>query len=699
MNFLHPWAIALGTLGAALPLMIHWLTRPRPVRLPLSTIRFVRELVQQRRARKRLRDFLVLLLRVLAVLLLALAIARPQWGQQPLISPDDTGAAARVVLLDVSQSMAAESHGVQLLERARPLAAGFLASQTELQADLILAGTTAHATFGRLSTNFLVLRNELSEVKPRPERLNVQAALNKAGELLAAVDGAERRRELVVISDFQRTNWASADFSVLPEDTRIQLESVAPAQPLANLAILRIGTPDRVEQGREARLEVDVGNYSPTPRQVQVEIVLGEAVYRAEGLCPAQTRTTLSTEVPLRSAGWQTGEARLVNVQDALAADNVRPFVLDVRPAPTYALLTSQLAEQVPSSSYYLERALSPMAGRTGRPEARVVRINANALDRDALATTDVLVLDHPGRLSEETIRLLATLLRRGRGIFYVAAEPQDAVNLQLLADAAGADLQLPVTFAPPPAGQRRRNLFLVDVRREQAPFRIFGDELTAVTGSLRFSGGLATQRRERALADDILATYSDRSICLVVSTCAEGTLAVLNADLATSNLPSSPAFVPLMGELMGRLLARRRGADALACGEPVAVYLPTTAGVATGLHISGPPSAGDDLGMVIEESGGVLWRCPSLNAPGVYRVSRQGQTVFALAAALPAEEADLTPLEPTVLRERLAGGRKVHYRAQSRDDEEHDDLWSWLAVACVGCVLGEFLTLKAFRS
>ena len=53
--------------------------------------------------------------------------------------------------------------------------------------------------------------------------------------------------------------------------------------------------------------------------------------------------------------------------QDALAADDVRPFVLEVRPAPTYALITRQSAEQRPSSSYYLERALSAAAPRPGR--------------------------------------------------------------------------------------------------------------------------------------------------------------------------------------------------------------------------------------------------------------------------------------------------------------------------------------------
>src|SRR5205085_2516643 len=86
MTFLHPWAIFCGLAAVALPLVIHWLTRPRPVRLPLSTVRFVRQAVQQRRARHRLRDALVLGLRALAVLLLAWAIARPLLGEQPLVT-------------------------------------------------------------------------------------------------------------------------------------------------------------------------------------------------------------------------------------------------------------------------------------------------------------------------------------------------------------------------------------------------------------------------------------------------------------------------------------------------------------------------------------------------------------------------------------------------------------------------------------
>src|SRR5262245_6964670 len=139
MGFLHPWAILLGVAAVGLPVFIHWLTRPRPIRLPLSTIRFVQEIVHQRRARSRLRDFLVLALRTLAVLLIAFAFARPLIGQRPLVSSGESGDAVRVVLLDVSQSMAAVDHGMAVIERARAAAAEHLRFQRGLRAGLILA--------------------------------------------------------------------------------------------------------------------------------------------------------------------------------------------------------------------------------------------------------------------------------------------------------------------------------------------------------------------------------------------------------------------------------------------------------------------------------------------------------------------------------------------------------------------------------
>ena len=123
--------------------------------MPLSTLRFVREAIQQRRSRNVLRDLLVLGLRTLAVVLLALALARPLWGPQPLVSDRQSGEAVRVVLLDVSQSMRATVGAVQQIEQAKTLAANrYLNYRPGLRANLILAGATPRSVFEGPSTNF-----------------------------------------------------------------------------------------------------------------------------------------------------------------------------------------------------------------------------------------------------------------------------------------------------------------------------------------------------------------------------------------------------------------------------------------------------------------------------------------------------------------------------------------------------------------
>lgn len=698
--FLHPFAIFLGLAAATLPVVVHFLTRPRPVRLPISTLRFVQEVVHQRRARHRLRDFLVLLLRTAAVLLLAFAIARPLIGDRPAVSAVEPGDSIRVVLLDVSQSLTASSSGVQVFERARTLAADYLNYRPGLQANLILVGTAPRGVFDHPSNNFASLREELSQARPRPERAKVQAALNQAADMLSSAGGAKARRELVIVSDFQRSNWASADFTAFPAETRIELESASSATGLVNFGILRVGSRGRAEPGREFRLEVDVGNYSPAAQVVQVEIELGAVAYRLEGLCAAGGMTTLSTEAVLRETGWQIGEARLTGIQDNLPDDNVRPFVLEVRPPPTYLLVSRQAADRRPSSSYFVERALVPFLPDESRSLEKVVRIGPAGLDRETASAADLLVFDHPGKLPPDAIQLVASLLRRGRGILYIAAEPMDATNLKLLADAAGSDLQMPVEFAPPSAGQLRRNLFLTEVDRQRPPFEVFGDEAGAVLDPLRFSGGLASRKRENGLPDDVLARFSDGSAGLVITNCGAGAVAVLNADLGTSSLPGSQAFVPLLGEIVTQLLGHRQVADAASCGEPLAVYLPPEAGTADGLRIVEPEQVhrpSGERGELADEPIGVLWREPAAGPPGIYKIQKGNRIVFSLATAAPAEECELQSLPPNVIQGRLAGGRNVHYRSASENDRPKDDLWAWLLVGCIGCMCCEVITLKAF--
>jgi hypothetical protein len=708
--FTNPWAIAIGVVAAGLPLAVHFLTRPRPVPMPLSTLRFVHEVMQERRARHRLRDAIVLTLRTLALLLVSFAVARPFLGQTQATSVDERAQRVRVVIVDMSQSMAAAGHGIRAFERARATAAGHLEYKSGMKAGLVLAGARPRTVFTRASTNFSAMRDELARTEPAPERLALQEALNVASEILARDDESpDVLRELIVVSDFQRSNWAAADFSVLPAATRIELESVAPSATPANLSILRVAAQGRAETGRDLRLEVEVGNFSDTPRNMTVDVQLGEATLQVAGLCGPFAKTVLSGDVVLHEAGWLSGRARLTAADDALPEDNQRAFVVEVRMPPRLALITREPATLRPSASYFVERAIAPddrAASGDDKPGDRtaatgkLTRLDAARVDRDVLGAADLMIIVRPGRMTPESINPLVNHIRRGRGTIYLASEPADAANLGLFADAMPGVLKLPVEFAPPSPRNPRRNRFLAEVQTDQPPFQIFGDELPAFLGTLRFSGGLDSRRLEGALAEDVLGQYGDQSAFLVNAAAAGGGFLIVNADISASNLPMSPFFVPFLEELVQRLLGQGRSAEVLACGEPFALTLPPDAAGAAELSVAGSDSERPGMGDLVDEGAGVLWKGEAAGRPGVYRVIQRGEPVFAAAAALPAVESDLRPLAAEVFRDRLAGNRDVHYcSAASSGSDERDTFWNWLAVSCVLCLLGEIAALKLFRT
>ena len=188
-------------------------------------------------------------------------------------------------LLDVSQSMAA-AHRWASRRSSAPgrSAAAHLAFQPGLAANLLLAGATTHAVFDRPSTNFGALRDELGKAVPRPERLNVQAALDAAARMLAqaagpAAKGGAQQTEVIILSDFQRTQWATADFSVLPRGThRSGSSPPAPRRRRPTWPSCASAAPAGPSVGRPLSLEVDVGNFSTAARPVEVELSLDDRI-------------------------------------------------------------------------------------------------------------------------------------------------------------------------------------------------------------------------------------------------------------------------------------------------------------------------------------------------------------------------------------------------------------------------------------
>ncbi len=714
--FANGWAIAAGVFAVTLPVVIHWLTRPRPARMPISTLRFIRGAVEQRRSRYRLRNFLILLLRSLAILLLAAAIARPLLHHQPVESSVEPVATTRIILLDCSQSMGARDGGIVRFERARPVVVDLLRFDRSIKCNLLLAAASPNAVFDAPTTNLGALRESLQNAKVQPERIRVQQALNQAAEMFAR--GSERTRvELVIVSDFQRSNWASADFSILPKDCHISLRSIASNQDADNLAVLEFLPQGRIEADREADVSVRVGNFSDTPQHVRVELQIDNAVIPIEGHCAARSTVSLAGRIPVDGVGWHFGSVKLIDSSDALQDDDHLAIGFQAHPAPRMVIISRDRPDQVPSTLYYMDRALSAAfnaspggqadsadGNRSTNRGRAISHLDASDPDVETLRQSDVIVLARPGRLSADTITVLTAMLQRGRSLLYVVSDQLDAANMKDLIQSLGSSAQLPVEFLPRASSRSQSARFLTDVNRRLAPFSIFGDELASAVKSLEFNDGLITRPTTVGLKEDVRASLSDQSAFLTVTSVGRGRLAIMNADLERSNLAKTPILVPLLGELLSQELTTvdSRG-QSVVCGEPFTVQLSVGEEQIADLKVLGPNVAElneQDRGHLIATPAGVVWELPRPGASGVYQVQLDGRPIGAAMASIPAEESDLRSLTEDVFAGRLSGGRQLEYSSGSPVDEDRqDDTWVWLAAGCLLCLMLELVVLRAFRT
>lgn len=205
MNFLNP-LVLLALAAAVIPLLLHFLTLRKLRPFPFSSIRFLKELQRSAARRFRLRQLLLLAVRIGLVVAIVLAFARPVLpGTVPLLS--ERAPASIVLVVDNSASMGvADAHG-ERFRQLQQVAERFLRS---LHADdevallpVVPVPESVPESWGLPRGTLL---QALSQLTPQPERGELLHALQRAGTLLQ--DARHFHRFVVLLSDFQKTNLA-----------------------------------------------------------------------------------------------------------------------------------------------------------------------------------------------------------------------------------------------------------------------------------------------------------------------------------------------------------------------------------------------------------------------------------------------------------------------------------------------------------
>jgi hypothetical protein len=379
MTFLAPALLALG-LAAAVPLALHLLQRHQGPRVVFPALRYLRRAEREHSTRLRLRQVLLLALRVLALLLLAAAAA------QPFLSAGGQGhhPTSVVIILDNSLASGAVTGDRRTLDHLKDAAlATLLAAGPDDRLWLIHAGEPWEPA---LTGAPGVLANAVRAAEPAATAGDLTGQLERAAGILAAeADG--RAAEIHLLSDLPVTSFrpgppASGGPRVFVLEP--------PAPPERNRAVTAVevggGLPPLSGDASTvtAALGGATGSDIPESEPVAVRLVVeGEVV--SAGQAPVGGVATLP--LPPRGPGILTGRVEID--PDALAADDRRYFVTEVRRPP---------AVRIAAPAPYVEQALAVLEeARRTRPwtsGAQDVIIAPGAVGVEALrAGADVIVL------------------------------------------------------------------------------------------------------------------------------------------------------------------------------------------------------------------------------------------------------------------------------------------------------------------
>ncbi len=645
----------------AVPLLLHLFARSRPPRFLFSSTELLQRAVRATMRVRRPKDWLLLLLRTLLALALVGLFLRPVLfsGRQ---APAPGAGRQVVVVVDATASMGCTEGGqtrfgaacAEAIELLRGLGA-------RDQANVVWLKAQPESVFPEMATNAEHLREALRRGQVRPEAGSPAAAVALAVELLKDQSG---RREICVISDFQRTTWRQAP-PAAPREIQLSYirvgSGVAPNGAIGALAV----RPEVPLSGEPLTVVVEVRNFDALPANRTVFLAADGSRQSREVVVPGWGSANASFALP-PAQDWLALEATLD--EDAFPADDRRWLAVAIEPHLRIGVLGAD-----PATAPAWTRACRSFEW------ARVESVAPDELNPET-GIRALLLAGWDGSHAEA----LASLAANGRTLI---CAPAAGVLPTALADLLGASA--PPTDARPLARELHDEpLALTCPRPDDAVLRIFENGARGNPARLKLRARLRLPADLLAGGEVVLA-YADGIPALVRFAPAVGGarwLWNLPLDAASGGYGASPEFVCLLGEI---LLASRSGLGAAAAETPSGLAITRDQPVG-----ASAPELLDEAGRVVTvraESGRLTCVVPP--PPGLYRWTRAGQTEACAVVNFPADESDLRTAPPDqtagAAATAMASGRQVR---RLRDGLP---LWPVLLGAASGLTLLELLAAR----
>jgi Aerotolerance regulator N-terminal/von Willebrand factor type A domain len=624
--FLAPLFL-IGLLAIGVPIWLHRVARANPTQHPFASLMFLEASETQRTAKRTLRYWLLLALRILFLIALVLAFAGPLLTER-VIPGSNANARLHAIVIDTSLSM---QHGDRW-QRALDEAAAVLKDLGS--SDRVLVATAEGRRVAVVESSAPAsaagaVRGTLRALKPGIERLDYGLAMSTADNWL----GSPRPPVVLhLISDLQQSA-APLRFADLepPAQTQLVLHDVGNAAAenvfiqsaqlttvdTRSLEVTVRGTTAKPQQ-RQVLLAIDGKEYGRRSVELPAGAVAPvDSSVEAEGggqLGPefaAQAAGTPSAKVLFSDLKLSAGSHRLevsLEPADALPQDDHFYAVLEHADPKALLVAPDPRADDVS----YFASAIGSLAAPTLSVEERA----ADAIGTSALTGFSLLVVADMGALSDIQAKRIKEYLAAG-GSVLATLGTRTAIEPGALLE--GWRISEPQQSAAA----------VGEIATTHPVLRDAGD-----WHSVRFFRHRAVQVGE---GDKTLIAYEDGTPLLIERTIGAGHMLVLTAPVerAWNDLAIHPLFVRFIAEA-ARYLVR---GDASAASTTVGSV------VLTGLTAAGGGQIFDPRGervLGLAQTAAADRLIP--DQTGFYEI-RGNDGVRWVAVNVDARESDLTPL------------------------------------------------------
>lgn len=541
----------LGAAAAvAVPIILHLINYGRPRKVELGTIRFLSEIIRENVRRRKLKRYILLAMRIAAVLLFAMLFARPYL----LATENRSSGRQGILLIDRSASMSLVRDGDSLLDAAIDQAREVIrASGGQTHWELAFFDRDVDAVAESGDDSVTLAEAALAEERSPQSATNYGAAFAWARDLCLRHPHAETN--IYLFTDMQRSGLEWTEVDPFPAETVAHVTDLG-RDEVNNVSIVDVKPSGTlVRPGERVRWEVLLFDHGPFALDdLPVRLILtsgGRTVRLNEKLSlGADQSGSVSFEAASLAPGFWEGVVE-VDVDDDLSFDNVRYTGVLVSPQKRVLILDGGEQRDRYRETWLLENALRLAPPGESYDESLFVartHLLSDPAPIPPFGDYDLIVLSNMPAIEPAVADRLRRFVAAGGGLLVFSGDRVDDSSLKPLADAG----LVPGTFE---GIQRTRDLPFrwQSWEAEHPALEPFADPQHGDLRRLTFSQ--YTKFKPDASAR-VIASFGDTSPALIESRIGKGKMFWFTSALSRDwgRWSGSRLFLPLVHQLLADL-------------------------------------------------------------------------------------------------------------------------------------------------